>query len=286
MQFRRVVVAVDGSPTSLAAMEATGELASVWGAEMVGLFIEDTNLLRMASLPFAREVGSHSGAHRAIDPDQFARQFRSQADRARNTLWYVAERFRLSASFFVVRGTVEEELLKALDDTDLLCMGKGGRSVAASQGLGKNARAIAAKARGIVLMLSHVASVPGPPAVFYDGSTMGNRTLATAAELARTLGTPLLVLCPAGIKQSVEELEEKATNALTDLPAPPNLEFRQILTHNSSDLSRFVRSSGANSVVVPSKSPALPPDAVETILTRFSGPVMLVGDEKSGGVAD
>ncbi len=54
MQFRRVVVAVDGSPTSLAAMEATGELASVWGAEMVGLFIEDTNLLRMASLPFAR----------------------------------------------------------------------------------------------------------------------------------------------------------------------------------------------------------------------------------------
>ena len=84
MEFRRIVVAIDGSPTSIAALEATAELASAWGSEVVGLFIEDTNLLRMASLPFAREVGSHSGAHRAINPDQFEREFRSQADRARN----------------------------------------------------------------------------------------------------------------------------------------------------------------------------------------------------------
>ena len=52
MRFRRIVVAIDGTPTSLAALEATGELASAWGAELVGLFVEDTNLLRMASLPY------------------------------------------------------------------------------------------------------------------------------------------------------------------------------------------------------------------------------------------
>ena len=48
MPFRRVVVAVDGSPTSLAALEATAELAAVWGAEVVGLFVEDASLLKMA----------------------------------------------------------------------------------------------------------------------------------------------------------------------------------------------------------------------------------------------
>ena len=276
MQFRRVVVAVDGSPTSLAALEATAELASAWGAEVVGLFVEDTNLLRMASLPFAREVGSHSGAHRAINPDQFEREFRSQSDRARNTLWYVAERFRLTASFQVSRGPVTTELLKALGDADMLSMGKGGRSVTASLGLGTNARAVVAAKRGIVLLFSHVASVSGPPAVVYDGSPTGDKALRAASELARTLGTSLRVLCPVEIELGKEEIEEKATKAAADQQTA--LEFRRILIRNVADLARTVRSSGANVAVVPTTSPVLPLAAIETLLSRFSGPIMLVGD--------
>lgn len=276
MQFRRVVVAVDGSPTSLAALEATAELASAWGAEVVGLFVEDTNLLRMASLPFAREVGSQSGAHRAINPDQFEREFRSQSDRARNTLWYVAERFRLTASFQVSRGPVTAELLKALGEADMLSMGKGGRSVTASLGLGANARAVVAAKRGIVLLFSHVASVSGPPAVVYDGSRTGDNALRAAAELARTLGTSLKVLWPVEVELGKEEIEETATKAVADQQT--TLEFRRILIRNVPDLARTVRSSGANVAVVPTTSPVLPVAAIETLLSRFSGPIMLVGN--------
>jgi len=276
MQFRRVVVAVDGTPTSLAALEATCELASAWGAEVVGLFVEDTNLLRMASLPFAREVGSHSGAHRAVNPAQFERQFRSQAERARNTLWYIAERLRLSASFHVARGSVKGELLKALGDADMLSMGKGGRSVTARLGLGTNAKAVAAGAGGIVLFLSHVASVSGPPAVIYDGSELGNKALGAAGELARALGSALIVLCPAETGPGIKELEERAKDALDKQDSV--LEFRQVLTQNVPDIARYVRFSGANVAVIPAKSPVLPREAIETLLSRFSGPVMLVGD--------
>ena len=276
MQFRRIVVAVDGTPSSLAALEATGELASAWGAEVVGLFVEDMNLLRMASLPFAHEVGSHSGAHRAVNPDAFERAFRSQAERARNTLWYVAERFRLSASFFVARGSVKAELQKALGDADMLSMGKGGGSVAAGLGLGTNAKALAAETGGIVLMFSHVASVSGPPAVVYDGSEVGEKALAAATELARALGTSLMVLCPVEVEFNRKELEEKAKSTLKD--PSPTLDFRQIITRNVRDLARYVRSSGANVAVVPTQSPVLPREAIETLLSRFFGPVMLVGD--------
>ena len=277
IRFRRVVVAIDGTPTSMAALQATGELASVWGAEVVGLFVEDTNLLRMASLPFAREVGSHSGAHRAVNPAQFERQFRLQADRARNTLWYLAERLRLSASFRVARGSVKGELLKALDDSDMLSMGKGGSSVAARLGLGTNARAVAAGTRGVVLFLSHVASVSGPPAVVYDGSQLGHRALSAAAELARALGTSLIVLCPVEAELDRNELERQARTALEKRSLL--LEFRQVLTRNVPDIARYVRFSGANVAVIPADCPLLPREAIETLLTRFSGPVMLVGDD-------
>ncbi len=275
MEFRRIVVAIDGSPTSIAALEATAELASAWGSEVVGLFIEDTNLLRMASLPFAREVGSHSGAHRAINPDQFEREFRSQADRARNTLWYMAERFRLTASFQVARGPVKAELVNALRNSDMLAIGKGGQSVAASLGLGTNAKAVAADASGIVLLYSHVARVTGPPAVVYDGSMIGDKAISAAETLALTLGTPLMVLCPVEAGFGKEEIEEMARKAVANPQV--SVEFRRILIQNVTDLARNVRSSGANVAVVPTSTELLPPAAIETLLSRFSGPVMLVG---------
>jgi nucleotide-binding universal stress UspA family protein len=275
MQFRRIVVAIDGSPTSVAALEAIAELASAWGAEIIGLFIEDTNLLRMASLPFAREVGSHSGAHRAINPDQFEREFRSQADRARNTLWYVAERFRLTASFQVARGPVKAELLKAMRNADMLAIGKGGQSVAASLGLGTNAKAVAADASGIVLLFSHVARVSGPPAVVYDGSEIGDKALRAAAVLAQTLGTQLKVLFPIEVELEKEEIEDRARQAVAEQQV--DLEFRRILIQNVTDLARNVRSSGANVAVVPTKTQFLPIVAIETLLSQFFGPVMLVG---------
>jgi nucleotide-binding universal stress UspA family protein len=58
MRIKRIVIAIDASPTSLAALEATAELAARWDAEILGVFVEDTDLLRMATLPFAGEVGS------------------------------------------------------------------------------------------------------------------------------------------------------------------------------------------------------------------------------------
>jgi len=74
--IRRIAIAVDASPTSIAALEATVELAAVWEAEVLGIFVEDVNLIKAASLPFAGEVGSHSGAFRRIDPDNVRRQRR------------------------------------------------------------------------------------------------------------------------------------------------------------------------------------------------------------------
>ena len=43
--IRRILVALDASPHSLAALEAASELADALKAELVGIFVEDVNLL-------------------------------------------------------------------------------------------------------------------------------------------------------------------------------------------------------------------------------------------------
>ena len=57
---RRILVAVDASHHSIAALEAAVELATRFQAELLGLYVEDINLLRLAQLPFGREVGTFS----------------------------------------------------------------------------------------------------------------------------------------------------------------------------------------------------------------------------------
>jgi hypothetical protein len=67
------------APGSAGAPEAVARLAQELRAELLGLFIEDVELLRFAALPFAAEVGFPSASRRAMDVDALERQMRSQA---------------------------------------------------------------------------------------------------------------------------------------------------------------------------------------------------------------
>ena len=56
--FRRIVVALDASHASRRVLGAAAALALRQGAELVGLFVEDVNLLHMGALPFTRVAGA------------------------------------------------------------------------------------------------------------------------------------------------------------------------------------------------------------------------------------
>lgn len=77
VRIRRVIACF--APGSVARPEAVARLAQELEAEFLGLFIEDADLLRFASLPFAREVGFPSAELRAVDVAVLERQLRAQA---------------------------------------------------------------------------------------------------------------------------------------------------------------------------------------------------------------
>ena len=82
MSEPRVVVAVDASPLSLAAAAASAELAAALGAELVGLFVEDLDLLRLSASAAAVEADRLSGRSRRFETGDLERQLRAQAARA------------------------------------------------------------------------------------------------------------------------------------------------------------------------------------------------------------
>lgn len=117
--FRRVVVAFGTSREGLATLESWAVLAGRLRAQLVGLFVEDLNVLRMAALPFARVVGMSSIA-RDVSPETLERLMRRSANEARAALQALAAREMLGWSFETVRCAAAAELLLGVGQRDLL----------------------------------------------------------------------------------------------------------------------------------------------------------------------
>lgn len=101
---RRVMVDVGTVMLDPHALDAAVELAEIAGAEFAALFIEDMNLLRLGSLPFAAEIGAASGGWRTLTAGDIERMLRLQAMRLRHALAEAAASLAMEWSFKVARG--------------------------------------------------------------------------------------------------------------------------------------------------------------------------------------
>jgi len=120
MTLRRIVVGLDADPRGRATLQAAAQLAARMQAELVGLFVEDIDLLHLAGMPFAREVGYPSSALRPIDVAAMERALRATAQEVQRTLAAIAGRAPLSWSFRIARGAMLSELRAAAAEGDIV----------------------------------------------------------------------------------------------------------------------------------------------------------------------
>src|SRR5690554_3194211 len=82
----RVLVLLDASRHSLAALAAAVELACRQRAELVALYVEDTDLLHCGAFPFACEIGAQSGLSRPLTSTSLEANIDQQRQRVQQTL--------------------------------------------------------------------------------------------------------------------------------------------------------------------------------------------------------
>jgi hypothetical protein len=99
----RIVVALDAASENRAAIGAAARLAARWKAHLHGVFVEDDDLIRLAHLPFARQVTVGFGPE-SFGLQQAERQMRVFAERARRDLAASAKRHGVEWSFEISRG--------------------------------------------------------------------------------------------------------------------------------------------------------------------------------------
>jgi nucleotide-binding universal stress UspA family protein len=264
---------MDASPHCLAALEAAAELAARLEAEVLGLFVEDVNLLRLAELPFTQEVSVSTTACRRLGVREMERQLRAQATRMRRTFAAYAERAQAHWSFQVTRGVIPRELLTAASNADLITLGKTGCSIGRGRRLGSTARAILAEAPCPALVIQEGERLRLPMMVIYDGSPLAEKALATATALGQGLDS-LVVFILADGTEAAHGMKTQASEWLQqrDLMA----RFYLLTESRVSRLAGAVQMERVGTLVVPASISLLQDEELLQLLDQVKVPVLLV----------
>jgi nucleotide-binding universal stress UspA family protein len=271
--IRRILVALDASPHSLAALAAAAELAAAMQAELQGVFVEDINLLRLAELPFTGEIGLYSSRYRTLEPAQLERQLRAQAERLRRIMAQTADRQQLNWSFQVTRGVIATELLGAAAQADLVILGKRGLSPLTRQ-LGSTARAILTQTAGPALVLQQGAQLKQPLLLVYDGSPSAQKALVTAAHLIREGRSPLIIFILADDQEQANQFINTVSTRLANRGLTAR--FRLLATSAVTRLARLLQTEPGGLLIWPADSPTLAGEDLIALLDQLHIPLLLI----------
>lgn len=271
-EIRRILVALDASPPSLAALRAAAELAARLDAELVGLFVEDITLLRLAELPFARETSLLTRSSQEFNREHIEQHLRSRARQARRALQALANRQHLRWSFRVAKGIIARELLNAAEEYDLIILGKSGWS--RRRRLGSTARVLISEAPHQAMILQQGAHLGLPIGVIYDGSSLSRKALSEAVHLLFHREGWLVVLILASTQERAQALQKEIGLELHGRGL--HVHFRWLVNADSTRLSELARGEKVGLLIVPGETQILQGEALADLLNRTEVPVLVL----------
>jgi len=162
MSKKRILIALDASSQSLAALDAAVEIAHQRGCELLGVFVEDAELLRATACDVAIEVGASAAQSREFQHSNLESIFRSLAAQAKQALEMAAERKRVAWEFQIIRGHVENTFAELIKEAEVTALGALSSRWPSSSGFGSTAMRVLKHAKGGVFIARNGKSITFP----------------------------------------------------------------------------------------------------------------------------
>jgi hypothetical protein len=232
--IERIVVALEAASENRTAIDTAARLAARWKTRLHGVFVEDDDLIRLAHLPFARQVTLGFGVQ-TLNLQQARRQMHAFAERARRDLAAAARRHRVEWSFEIVHGAAAAQGVAAT--TDLFVAGALTRPIDRHFRVECRWWSVGEPIPAAFLLAHrdwHPHSVVA--ALLHSSDTSSERLLTVAARLAEANAARLAVFCTPdladtnGFKAWLDGcLADHAVTAEVDLiPGEPSVLYRRI----------------------------------------------------------
>lgn len=270
--LREILVAIDTSPHSEAALEAAVALAEILEANIQGLFVQNELWERLSELPSTTAISELTGREGPFEQETVEEQMKLLRSRLRRKLKYVSSRHRVTHNLRFTRGRVEEEVLEAARRVDLITIGWKGHS-ARGQRLGSSARAIIREADKPVLILEKGLRLGTVLTVAYDASEESRKGLRLALEIAQKKNSTLNVLVFGEADDELENRYDEVRRMLDDARV-----FAEVELMGRPDLGGFINAvyrQRCGLLIMPRDLPMLA-GSLETVLRHIGCPLLLV----------
>jgi nucleotide-binding universal stress UspA family protein len=257
-----IVVTLDTSASGRPALLAAVRLAAVLGASLEGVFVEDINLIRLAGLPFLREVRSWSLAEEEISTQRMQRELHTMARYAERMLEQAAGEVGVSWSFQVWRGRAGAASLAQAFGADILSLAPAISMV--SSRARETTRPRERQSRQTEASIS----------VLFSGSEPAGRALTIACSLAKDTGARLTVMLPDNLPEGLPVLREKALALLKLYVQAAHIV--RITGNDAQALLQAAGVSGNNILITEAEHPLLQQAGLEQCVQTLFRPVLLV----------
>lgn len=202
---RRILVAIDSRELGTRLLDVAARLAAGRKAELIGLYVEETEFLHGAGLPFSKILPPSGDGWQTLDPAAMERALRARAGELQAELARQAARWQLPWSFRTERGGPGECVIAAASGAELVILGRSSRG--GPTRLGRTARRAITECRVPVLILGPDADVPPRVTAFFTGET---DVLEAGRELAAVFERPFEVAVLAPDDDTAQRLKQDA----------------------------------------------------------------------------
>ena len=193
VNIRRVLIGFASNATAADdAIATAAELASLLGAELTGLFVEDELLFDAATLPWLRAIEPGRLIWQALNEAELAQSHALAARTLERLLLGKAAALGVAAAFEVVRGDPATALALRAEPTDLLVIAEPADPIARALHQSQVLNAIG-QTSATVLYVPHGARRRGGPVVALARKA-SDPALKLGAPVARALNERLIVV--------------------------------------------------------------------------------------------
>jgi nucleotide-binding universal stress UspA family protein len=272
--FREILVAVDTSAHSEAALEAAVTLAKITEAHLNGLFVEEEHWNRVGQLPSVSTINALTGQSETVEKERLQRRVEQLAKRLERQLESISRRNEIRHTWNAVRGRVAEEILKAAKDADLITIGRRGRSFIQKSKLGSTTREIIRKADKPVLILKEGLRLGHTITVVYNGTPQSQNGLRMALNIARENEGELSVLVTDGSKSEGAGRDKSVEKMVENSPVPVTIHLlRQTSVGRFLNIINYEQSG---LLIIPKNQSFLQGKALEITIEHIQCAVLLV----------
>lgn len=275
--YGEILVALDSSRHSEAALEAAVELAKALRANMRGLFVHDTTWLQISRLPAVMEVSDFTGEIKPLGIENVEQQIRILEERIHKRFEQVNRRHKITYTWNTAEGNVIEKVLEAAKDADLITIGRKGQSYFQRNKLGRTAKAVIHQCNKPVLILQEGLRLGQSVIAIYDGTKQSRKGVRLAIDLAEYSKSRLVIVSLGDIGENQENgtTHDSSLAGMTE-NLSVTTELLMLKQPGINEFLNIVNRYQGGMLVLAKSNPILEKHSIELLLEHLNNPILLM----------